>query len=87
MSCGKPIIVSDCKAQKRIVEENQCGFFVDPEKPDDLVKAVLKFKNDKDLAILMGKNARSLAENKFDKSLLCRELVHVIEDKYMNYKG
>ncbi len=87
LAAGKPVIVNSAGWTKDLVEENQCGFFVDPEKPDDLVKAVLKFKNDKDLAILMGKNARSLAENKFDKSLLCRELVHVIEDKYMNYKG
>ena len=58
MAMQKPVIVTDCKPLKRIVEECRCGFVIpsdDSEKLADIVIAI--FDNEKN-AIELGRNGR-----------------------------
>lgn len=80
LATGKPVIVNSAGWTKDLVEEYKCGLYVDPEKPESFADAVIFFKNNPVILESMGKNARSLAETRFNKEILCRELVEVLEN-------
>lgn len=86
LSAGKPVIVNSRGWTKEIVENNQCGFFVNPNEPEEFVNSIMTLKNDKKLALKMGNNSRILAEQKFDKSILCEKLVQIIENIYQKHE-
>lgn len=78
LSAGKPIIVNSCGWTKDLVEKNKCGYFVDPNKPNELAKKILYLKDHPEERIEMGLNARMLAKTKYDKSILCAEFAKVV---------
>lgn len=82
LSAGKPIIVNSGGWTKNIAEKFKCGYYVNPQNPQELKDKVLLLKSNPDLVQRMGVNSRHLAERKYDKSILCKEFVGVIE----NYK-
>ena len=45
MAMGKPVVVSDAKAMKHVVEETRCGEVFRSKSPQDFARAVLKIKN------------------------------------------
>ncbi|PKR80295.1 glycosyltransferase WbuB [Brumimicrobium salinarum] len=79
LSAGKPIIVNSSGWTKEIVEKNNCGFYVDPNRPKELVNKIRLLQNDTALIKQMGENARNLAKNKYDKGLLCKQFADTIE--------
>lgn len=79
LSAGKPIIVNSAGWTKDIAENYNCGYYVNPNEPQELVDKVLYLKHHPELVKEMGVNARELADNKYDKSILCKEFVEVIE--------
>lgn len=79
LSAGKPIVVNSAGWTKDIAEKYNCGYYVNPNNPIDLVNRIIFLKQNPDLVQQMGKNSRRLAETKFDKSILCKEFVEVIE--------
>jgi len=79
LSAGKPIIVNSAGWTKDIAEQYNCGYYVNPQKPLELKEKLLFLKENPSLVEVMGKNARKLAETKYDKSILCKEFVEVIE--------
>lgn len=80
LSAGKPIIVNSAGWTKDIAEQCNCGYYVNPNNPIDLVNKITLLKQSPELVKQMGKNARKLAETKYDKSILCKEFVKVIEN-------
>ena len=70
LSAGKPIIVNSNGWTKDLVEEEKCGCYVNPEEPQELVDALLKLNNDKDLVKTWGNNARRLSVEVFDKGMV-----------------
>ena len=79
LSAGKPIIVNSAGWTKDIAEEYHCGYYVNPNHPEELVQKVLYLKDNPDVVDKMGQNARKLAETVYDKSILCKKFVEVIE--------
>ncbi len=73
LSAGKPIIVNSAGWTKDIVENNRCGYYVNPNNPSDLVKRILYLKQNPDLVLQMGRNSRRLAETVYDRSILCAQ--------------
>ena len=84
LSAGKPIIVNSAGWTKDLVEKDDCGFFVDPDNPNDLADKLLFYKNDKETLERWGKNARRLSEEVFDKSILSSKVADVLELAYNN---
>jgi len=78
-SAGKPIIVNSDGWTKELVENYNCGFYVNPENVFDLADKILLLKENPELAAEMGFNARKLAEEKFDKSILCNDFYMLIK--------
>lgn len=85
LSAGKPSIVNSDGWTKEIVEQQICGFYVNPSKPGELGEKILFLRNNQHVCEMMGKNARRLAEKEFDKSILCKQVVSVFESKLFSH--
>lgn len=82
LSAGKPIIVNSAGWTKDMVEKDQCGFYVDPETPEEFAEKLCLYKDDKNTLELWGNNARRLSVEVFDKSILSAKVADVIETAY-----
>lgn len=80
LSAGKPIIVNSAGWTKDLVNQHNCGYYVDPKNPNDLVEKIKYLQNNPSRVVEMGRNARSLAENVYDKSILSKQFVDVLEN-------
>lgn len=86
LSAGKPIIVNSAGWTKDLVEEENCGCFVDPEKPQDLVDALEDMANSPEKCKTWGENSRRLSVEKFDKSILSAKVADVLDMVYNRIK-
>ena len=66
MSAEIPLIASDFKLWKEIIEGYNCGICVDPENTNEISKAVNEIIADDKLAATMGKNGRNAVLNKYN---------------------
>lgn len=80
LSAGKPIIVNSAGWTKDLVEANECGYYVNPNKPQELVDKILYLQANPGIATMMGTRSRKLAEREYDKSILCKKFVKVVEN-------
>lgn len=80
LSAGKPIIVNSSGWTKDIVEDNNCGFYTNVNSPEDLINKIVEIKDNNLLYTTFSKNARLLAETKYDKSILVPKVVEIIEN-------
>ncbi|WP_422080648.1 glycosyltransferase family 4 protein [Ulvibacterium sp.] len=79
LSAGKPVIVNSPGWTKDLVEQGECGVFVDPKNPVDLANKIMFLKDNPGKCKKYGLNARKLAETKYDKSILCREFADIVD--------
>ncbi|PUV22941.1 glycosyltransferase family 4 protein [Sphingobacterium athyrii] len=79
LSAGKPIIVNSAGWTKELVEKFNCGFYVNPVQPVQLVEKIKYLQSNPSIVAEMGEKSRWLAENKYDKSILAKQFVEVIE--------
>ena len=84
LSAGKPIIVNSAGWTKDMVEQENCGFYVDVEKPEMLADKLLEYKDQKELLDEWGKNARRLSVEVYDKAKLSAQVADVLERTYSN---
>lgn len=84
LSAGKPIIVNSAGWTKDMVEQGNCGFYVDPEKPEELADKLIEVKDNKELLGTWGKNARKLSIEKYDRNILTAQVADVVEKVYKN---
>ncbi len=87
LSAGKPIIVNSAGWTKDMVEKENCGFFVDPDKPELLAEKLLEIKDNKSLLEYWGKNARRLSVEVYDKEKLSAQVADVLENTYKRLKS
>ena len=79
LSAGKPIIVNSAGWTKDMVEKDDCGFFVDPDNPEDLAEKLIEIIDNKPLLNKWGENARRLSVEVYDKDILAAKVVDVLE--------
>ncbi|ETZ24554.1 glycosyltransferase family 4 protein [Pedobacter sp. V48] len=84
LSAGKPIIVNSAGWTKNLVEEEGCGYYVNPNNPEELADKIVFLQNNPEIVQRLGEESRKLAEHKFDKSILCREFSNVINNLNIN---
>lgn len=78
LAAGKPIIVNSNGWTKDIVNNHQVGFYVDPENPSELANLLDALSKDHSELKGMGLRSRRLAESKFDRNKLAKELETVL---------
>ncbi|MDE7346182.1 MAG: glycosyltransferase family 4 protein [Muribaculaceae bacterium] len=79
LSAGKPIVVNSAGWTKDLAENEECGFYVDPDNPQDFVDKIKLYKDNKELLDRWERNARRLSETTFDKAILSSKVADVIE--------
>ncbi len=79
MSCKRPIIVAIDGVARKLVEGSGAGLFAEPENADAMISAILKLKDDPQLAEEMGQNGLSLAEQKYNRKAFARDYLQVLE--------
>ena len=80
MSFGKPLLVSNAKAQRKLVEENNTGKVHLEKNAEDFAHKILElFKNPK-LMQEMGDNGKKFIENTFSWEHTSKELLKLYDD-------
>lgn len=82
LSAGKPIVVNSSGWTKDLVEKENCGFYVEPDNPNDFAEKLLQYKDNKEILRIWGENARRLSIEVFDKAILSAKVADVIEAAY-----
>jgi len=66
MASGLPVIGSHFPLWKEIIEKNDCGICVDPEKPEELTNAMNYLKSNPEKAIEMGERGKKCVLEKYN---------------------
>jgi glycosyltransferase involved in cell wall biosynthesis len=77
IASGKVVIVNTKGWIKEYIEKNECGFYVDPENPDQFISGIEPCLKKSQLAVFQ-KNSRKLAESNFEKKMLIKDLLDFI---------
>jgi glycosyltransferase involved in cell wall biosynthesis len=87
LASGRPVLVvapNDCEAA-RVVTENDCGIVVEPGKPDELVAALRRLRNDGDLCMRLGANARRAFEQNYDLPIVAAQWKRLIQEMKQDF--
>jgi glycosyltransferase involved in cell wall biosynthesis len=75
LAAGKLLIVNTKGWLQELVENHECGFYLNPEQPQHFVKKIKAFIEDKTLLTRFKANSRLLAEQKFARKKLIRDFL------------
>jgi glycosyltransferase involved in cell wall biosynthesis len=77
MSLGLPVVVSDCTAQKNVVEEAGAGLVHQAEDVRDYEQKIIKLYDNPDSAQKMGELGKKFVKEKFNQNITSAGLVHL----------
>ncbi|MDQ3534685.1 MAG: glycosyltransferase family 4 protein [Bacteroidota bacterium] len=86
MAMGKPVVVSNCEAQAKVIEEENCGLVHEAGKKKDLADKIFKLYKKPALRTEMGNNARSAVSKKYNWSITSKELLKLYENLGEKFK-
>ncbi len=84
IASGLPIVNNYPGWLADMINENNCGIAVEPEKPELFADAVEKLANNPELCKKCGENGRALAEREFARDLLGNRFVEFLEKTYQS---
>lgn len=67
MACAKPVIATNIFGIPEMIINGVNGFLVSPKSYESIKRAILRFVKEPELIITMGKEARRIVEEKFEK--------------------
>lgn len=79
MGCRKPILMAIDGVSKDLVEKANAGLFVEPENPSDFANKIKVYLSNKSLLIEHGNNGYNFAKANFDRDVLGRKYIQLIE--------
>lgn len=79
MAAGLPVIASNFPLWKEIIEDNHCGFCIDPQKPEEITKAIQFILDNPDKAEEMGANGRRIVLERYHWAIDEKKLVSAYE--------
>jgi glycosyltransferase involved in cell wall biosynthesis len=78
MSCKKPTLLAIDGVSRELIEEANCGIYVEPENPSAIAAGIRSVLNDPNKLIEMGENGYDHALQNFDRTVLAsRYLDHM----------
>lgn len=77
MASARPLVVTNCKEQAKIVKEENCGL-VCSFTPEDMAKKIIKLLKNKELAQELGQNGRKAIEGRHNWHLRAKNIVEEI---------
>ena len=82
MATSKPVIATDVKGNREVIEDGKSGILVPAKDPRILAKAIINLLKDKEKATKMGKEGYARVEYFFSNAKFIQNLENVIEDVY-----
>ncbi|RFS17232.1 glycosyltransferase family 4 protein [Emticicia sp. C21] len=79
MSCKKPILMAIDGVSRTLVEEAEAGVFVEPENAFDFEQKIRYYLNNPQIAIKQGNNGYVYAKTYFDRSVLAKKYIKIVE--------
>ncbi len=85
MSCKKPIMLAIDGVSRELIKTANCGYFIEPENPHDWAVKMdeILLKSDEQ-HLEMGSNGYTYASKHFDRTLLAKKYIELIESKIKN---
>ena len=80
LSAGKPILLNYSGWQREVIESNKAGFGCKQYDLDEFVQKVLYLNDHRDEVLEMGKNARRVGVEKYDRQALAMQALAIIEE-------
>ena len=77
MSMALPVIVSDSPYTRQLLKKYEFGLVVNPEDIEGISKAILKLKNNPELARKMGQKGREAVLQEFNWGIEERKLLNL----------
>lgn len=75
MMCGKPLLVNKGTSTATKVQEVNCGIVVDANNISDIKKAIIKLRDNPDICIEYGLNARKAYENQYGWHIMVQRIL------------
>jgi glycosyltransferase involved in cell wall biosynthesis len=72
---GKPLIVSDCKPQRELVEKHECGLVFTDNK--EMKEAIIMLASDPDLRKKMGNNGKDAVKKEYNTGVIKERLFNL----------
>ena len=79
MASGLPIITTDVPGCNSLVKDGVNGFLVKPRDFIELHLKLIEMINNFDLRVKMGKSSRIISENRFDNSLIFKQIISLYD--------
>jgi len=73
MACKKPIILGIDGIARKLVEEADCGIYIEPENVDRFTKVLRELYSNKDKCLCYGENGYRYVIDKFDRKKLAKD--------------
>jgi glycosyltransferase involved in cell wall biosynthesis len=80
MAMGKPVIVSNCEAQAKVIEEENAGLVHEAGNEKDLAEKILKLYEDPGLKLRLGEHAKASVIKKYNWDVTSKELIKLYEE-------
>lgn len=77
MAAAKPVILMIDGVIRKVVEDADCGVFIDPDNPQALADQMWKMRENPQLGHSMGKNGRKYVETHFDRAALAGKMEEI----------
>jgi len=78
MSCKKPILMAIDGVSRKLVEDAQCGVYVEPENIDQYNRIIREYLNNPERLYREGNNGYNYAKSNFDRTVLSRKYIDLI---------
>ena len=76
-ACEVPVIVTNVGGHPESLDNNKTGFIVEPKQPEEIKNAILKFMNDEELRLKMGKEGRQFVRENYEVNLNFSEIEEI----------
>lgn len=86
MASARPTVVAIDGVARKLVEDAQCGFFVEPENSEQLAQTLKKLQADPQLRKRMGESGLRYVREHFDRKKIAAQYVDIIENKVLPHK-
>jgi glycosyltransferase involved in cell wall biosynthesis len=80
MSLGKPLLVSDAIAQKRLIERTNSGLVHQEKDVEDFSDKIVKLFSDEKLRTELGENGKNFVRNEFSWEQTSKKLLHLYDN-------
>ncbi|WP_088323183.1 glycosyltransferase family 4 protein [Polaribacter tangerinus] len=80
MSFGKPLLVSNATAQKKLVEKNNCGLVHEAKNVKSFTTQMLTLYNNANLRVELGENGKQFVQREFCWEETSKKLLHLYDN-------